>query len=76
MSKIMKKPVVSESALEFGKYVRERRMELGISLDKLWELTSINRSTLIDIEHGRDNLTLETIKKIFCAFDYVSNLKR
>lgn len=50
--------------IDFGNRVREMRLAQGISLRKFALMISIDKSFLVDIEHGRKAPTLDTIEKI------------
>lgn len=50
--------------IDFGNRVKEMRLAQGISLRKFALMIGINKSYLVDIEHGRKSPTLSTIEKI------------
>lgn len=52
---------------KFGKKVRILRLKLGISQEKLSELSSIDRTYISNIESGNRNPSLLTIEKLASA---------
>ena len=50
--------------LWFGSQVRKRRIERGLSQEKLAELASLNRTYVGAIERGERNISLKNIKRI------------
>ncbi len=48
----------------FGRAVRKRRYEVGLSQEKLAEMAGIHRTYLADIERGTRNPSLENIEKL------------
>jgi len=58
------KAPVSALAQEFGRRVRQRRLELNLSQEKLAELASLHWTFVGQVERGRRNLTLHNIVKI------------
>lgn len=52
-----------------GRNVRKLRLEKGYSQYKLADLANINRSQVIDIEAGRINTTVSTIKVLADALE-------
>lgn len=48
----------------FGKRVRERRLELKLSQEKLANLADIDRTYLPAIENGRRNVSLNIAERI------------
>ena len=50
--------------IQFGQLVKDKRKELGLSQVKLAELVFSNKRSIIDIELGRGNPTLETVYKL------------
>ena len=63
------KPPVSALASEFGRRVRQRRTELGLSQEKLAERAGLHWTFVGQIERGRRNLTLHNIAKLARALD-------
>lgn len=53
----------------FGKRVRQRRLELKLSQDKLANLAEIDRTYLPDIESGKRNISLIVAEKIAKALN-------
>ncbi len=54
----------SDAALEFGRRVRERRIALGLSQERLAEGTELHWSFVGRIERGKANLTLRNILRV------------
>ena len=55
--------------IDFGNRVKEMRLAQGISLRKFALMIGIDKSFLVDIEHGRKSPTLDTIEKIACGLN-------
>ena len=56
---------MDESILtKFGKKVREKRLQRGISQEKLAEKAGVHRTYIGMIERGEKNITLQNIEKI------------
>jgi transcriptional regulator with XRE-family HTH domain len=53
-----------EIMFKFGKLVRERRKQLGLSQEKLAEETGCHRTYIGMVERGEKNLTLTNIVRI------------
>lgn len=49
---------------EFGAKVRRIREEVGLSQEKLAELTDVHRTYISGIERGRQNISLLTMMKL------------
>lgn len=56
MSELMKK--------EFGSRVRALREQAGLSTNKFALMVGLSKSFVIQIEHGRRNISLDTIERI------------
>jgi len=54
----------NEILIEFGKRVRELRLERKLSQEKLAELADLHRTYIGMIERGEKNITLVNIEKI------------
>lgn len=54
----------SETRQEFGARVRALREAGGISLRQFALTIGVNKSYLVDVEHGRRSPTLDTIERI------------
>lgn len=52
---------MKDIAVHFGKKLRKKRKELGVSQEKLALLTDIDRSYVGRIERGEVNITLEKL---------------
>ncbi|PIS09258.1 transcriptional regulator [Candidatus Beckwithbacteria bacterium CG10_big_fil_rev_8_21_14_0_10_34_10] len=52
---------------KFGQKVRKLRKQLGLSQEKLAELARIDPKSIVEIESGKRNPTLKTIRKIASA---------
>lgn len=53
---------------EFGKVVRKKRIEMGLSQEELAHEAGVHRTYVGMIERGEKNITLENISKISNAF--------
>lgn len=53
----------------FGRAVRRRRMELGLSQETLAERADLHRTYVADIERGVRNVSLKNIEKLARALD-------
>ena len=53
----------------FGKRVRQRRLDLKFSQEKLANLAEIDRTYLPDIENGKRNISLVVAEKIAKALN-------
>ena len=49
---------------EFGRRLRELRLERGLSQEKLGELAGLDRTYVSSAEAGRRNVSLKTIYKL------------
>lgn len=63
------KPPLSDATGAFGNRVREGRLALGISQEKLAERSSLHWSYIGQVERGQNNLTLHNILKIAEVLD-------
>lgn len=59
----------SDITARLGRIVRERRMELGMTQERLAAAAGINRSYIGDIERGARNAALTTLAKLADALD-------
>ncbi len=59
----------SHAAVELGRRLRAARHELGISLEDLGELSSINWTTIGKIERGVSSPTVESLIRIATALE-------
>ena len=55
--------------IKFGKKVREKRLQKGISQEKLAEKAGVHRTYIGMIERGEKNITLGNIEKIAKALE-------
>jgi len=58
-----------EILVEFGKRVREKRLELGLSQEGLADKAGVHRTYIGMIERAEKNITLENIEKIARALN-------
>ena len=54
---------------KFGLKVRALRDEKGFSIEKLANISNVDRNYISDIEKGERNVSLEIIEKILIALD-------
>lgn len=74
-------PVPSSNLKEFntislvamGKRIRQRRLELGIVIEKAAEMCHVSINTWSRIEHGKNNIILRTLSSIARAFSMSAN---
>ncbi len=59
----------SDVKQRFGRALKKRRMELGISQEELGERAGLHRTYIADIERGERNLALENIEKLARALE-------
>ena len=52
---------------KFGERVRKLRGKVGLSQEKLAELTEVHRTYVSGVERGRQNISLLTMKKLALA---------
>ena len=60
----MAPPPLSDATATFGKRVRERRNELGLSQEALAERCGVHWTFLGQVERGQRNLSLHNMLKI------------
>jgi transcriptional regulator with XRE-family HTH domain len=58
---------LSPATAEFGRRVRQRRHERGLSQEALADLASLHWTFIGQVERGRRNLTLHNILKLAAA---------
>lgn len=58
------KPPLSEAAATFGRRVRSRREELGLTQETLGDTTGLHWTFVGQVERGRRNLSLHNILKL------------
>jgi transcriptional regulator with XRE-family HTH domain len=58
---------LSEATAEFGRRVRARRTELGLSQEALADIAQLHWTFVGQVERGRRNLTLHNILKLAAA---------
>ncbi|MDO5299192.1 MAG: helix-turn-helix transcriptional regulator [Clostridia bacterium] len=56
-----------------GQRIRRRRMELGLSREKLSELSEVSVQFISDIERGNKSMTIRTLKRLANALDVSSD---
>jgi transcriptional regulator with XRE-family HTH domain len=54
---------------KFGDGIKKRRLEIGLSQERLAEKAGVHRTYLADVERGERNISLENIFKIITALD-------
>jgi transcriptional regulator with XRE-family HTH domain len=60
---------LSEATAEFGRRVRTRRNELGLSQEALADVARLHWTFVGQVERGRRNLTLHNILKLAAALE-------
>lgn len=58
------KEPLSEATIEFGRRVRARRQQLGLSQEALAERADLHWTYVGQVERGRRNLTLHNLLKL------------
>lgn len=58
------KQPLSPATIEFGRRVRERRNELGLSQEQLAERVGLHWTYIGQVERGRSNVTLHSTLRI------------
>ncbi len=58
------KPPLSAATAEFGRRIRARRHELGMTQESLAEAAGLHWTFIGQVERGRRNLTLHNIVKL------------
>lgn len=54
----------------FGRALRAKRIQLGITQTELAELAQVNRSYLSELEQGKAGISLEKAEKLAKALNY------
>lgn len=54
---------------EFGRRVRDRRMELGLSQEELAERAGLHRTYISSLEQGRRNVAVHNVVRLAEALD-------
>lgn len=65
-----KPQVPAEVRWEFGDRLREARIDAGLTLAELAEMTGIPRSNISQIENGLRNVTVETMSRLTTAVGF------
>ena len=60
---------LSEATAEFGRRVRARRNQLGLSQEALADIARLHWTFVGQVERGRRNLTLHNILKLAAALE-------
>lgn len=53
----------------FGKALRKRRVELGISQEQLADKSGLHRTYVGDVERGERNVSLKNVEKLVMALE-------
>jgi transcriptional regulator with XRE-family HTH domain len=53
---------------KFGKKVNQLRVQKGISIEHLANISNVDRNYISDIEKGKRNVSIEIMEKIIGAF--------
>lgn len=62
-------PPLARAQQEFGRRVRARRSELGLTLEELGEVSGLHWTYLSQVELGKRNLSFGTIVRLAAALD-------
>ena len=60
----MAEETIPDIKQRFGRAIKKRRTELGISQEELAERADLHRTYIADIERGTRNVSLENIEKL------------
>jgi DNA-binding XRE family transcriptional regulator len=69
---VVKKPTITATKLKIGKFVKTKRKELGYSMDQLGSISGLGKAgkiTILKIEKGENNTTIDTLDSILKALD-------
>lgn len=58
-----------EITRRFGRAIREKRLQLGLTQDDLSRLTGLNRSYISDVERGKESISLERAAQLADAVE-------
>ena len=59
----------------FGHIVREHRRLSGLSQSQLARLAGVGKTVVFDIEHGKESVQLDTLKKVFAVLNITFSLQ-
>lgn len=59
----------SELITKIGLQIRSERKKLNLSQEAFANKTGLHRTFIGDIENGKRNISISTLKKIVCTFD-------
>lgn len=65
----MVEEIISDIKHRFGRAIKKRRSELGISQEELAERSNLHRTYIADIERGTRNVSLENIERLAKALN-------
>ena len=65
--------VMSDTTLEVGKLIKQARLAAGLTQKEAGEKVGVSEATFNRYETGKQNLTLDTLRKVANALDV--NLK-
>jgi transcriptional regulator with XRE-family HTH domain len=65
----MKEKSNTDARRAFAARMRERRTELGITQEKLAELTGLHRTYVGSVERGERNVSIDNMERIAAALD-------
>jgi len=54
---------------KIGRHIREMRLQRGLSQDRLGELIGLTRTSITNIEYGRQRMLLHTIEDLSTALE-------
>jgi transcriptional regulator with XRE-family HTH domain len=60
---------MSTLQVAFGRTIREIRLELGLSQEKLAQKVKVSRNFLGSVERGESSLSLEVVERLARAMD-------
>lgn len=62
-------PIVHPTLREFGRRVRERRLELSLSQEELAERADLHRTYISSLEQGRRNVAVRNVVRLAEALE-------
>lgn len=65
----MAEEIIPDIKRRFGRAIKKRRSEIGISQEELAERSNLHRTYIADIERGERNVSLENIEKLAKALN-------
>jgi len=61
--------VINLESSALGQLIRRCRKAAGLSRSELAELAGVGKTVVFDIEHGKESVRLDTLRKVLGALD-------